>query len=101
LRKIAAKVWLTSHETGVFEQEPGEIWDQYLGVIAEREEKLLDLLEKPRTLQEITEAWIIYGKPREPKAFFEFGEKAHMKKHLERLMNQGVVAMEGETYYQS
>ncbi|MGD2127130.1 MAG: MBL fold metallo-hydrolase, partial [Desulfobacteraceae bacterium] len=98
LRKIAAKVWLTSHETGVFEQEPGEIWDQYLGVITEREEKLLDLLEKPRTLQEITAAWIIYGRPREPKAFFEFGEKAHMKKHLERLMNQGVVAMEGETY---
>lgn len=99
LRNISAKVWLTSHETGVFEEEPGEIWDQYLDVIGEREEKLLDFLAKPHTLQDIIEAWIVYGKPREPRVFYEFGERAHMGKHLEKLMNEGVVAMEGDRYY--
>jgi len=99
LRKISAKVWLTSHETGVYEKEPGKIWDQYLDVISEREGRLLDLLEKPRTLDDIIQAWIIYGKPREPRVFYEFGERAHMKKHLERLMNQGVVGFQGEKYH--
>ena len=99
LRRIPAKVWLTSHETGIFEDEPGEIWDQYLSVIAERERKLLDLLEIPRTLEEIVGAWIIYGKPREPKAFFEFGERVHMKKHLEKLMKEEVVVKEEEKYF--
>ncbi|MCK4790992.1 MAG: MBL fold metallo-hydrolase, partial [Desulfobacteraceae bacterium] len=99
LRKISAKAWFTSHETGIFEEAPGEIWDQYLNVIAERENKLLDLLDEPKSIEDIINAWIIYGKPREPKAFFEFGERVHMKKHIEKLMNQGVVAMEMGTYY--
>ena len=99
LRKIPAKTWLTSHETGGFEEAPGEIWDQYLNVIAERENKLLDLLDGPQSLEDIIDAWIIYGKPREPKPFFEFGERVHMKKHIEKLMNQGIVAMEKGKYY--
>ncbi len=99
LRKISAKAWFTSHETGIFEEAPGEIWDQYLNVIAERENKLLDLLDEPKSIEDIINAWIIYGKPREPKAFFEFGERVHMKKHIEKLINQGVVAMEMGTYY--
>lgn len=101
LRRIPAKVWLTSHEIGIFMDEPGEIWDQYLSVIAGREKKLLDLLARPRTLEEIVGAWIIYGKPREPKAFFEFGERVHMKKHLEKLMKEEVVVKEEEKYFLS
>ena len=99
LRNIPATVWLTSHETGIFEDQPGEIWNQYLGVIIKREEKLIDFLGLPRTLEDIVAAWIVYGKPREPKAFFEFGERAHMKKHLEKLMKEKVVGKEGEQYF--
>ena len=95
LRRIPAKVRLTSHETGIYEKEPGELWDQYLGVIKEREEKLLKFLEKPRTMEEIVEAWIVYGRPREPRVFFAFGERAIMKKHLERLIEQSIVIHEG------
>jgi glyoxylase-like metal-dependent hydrolase (beta-lactamase superfamily II) len=98
LREIPAKVFLTSHETGVFLEEPGKLWDDYLDVIYKREQKLLDLLNKPRTLNEIVEAWIVYGRPREPKAFYEFGERATMKKHLERLIRLGRVFKEGDKY---
>jgi hypothetical protein len=49
-------------------------------------------------MEEIVGAWIIYKKPREPKVFYEFGERVHMKKHLERLIGQGVVALEGNRY---
>lgn len=99
LRHIPAKVWLTCHETGIFEKQPGRLWDQYLGVIFERERKLLNLLEKPKTLMDIIGAWIVYGKPREPKVFYVFGERLLMKKHLEKLINEGTVAKKGEKYY--
>jgi hypothetical protein len=61
----------------------------------------MSLLERPQTLDDIVEARIIYGKPREPKVFFDFGERAHMKKHLEKLMNEGVVVKEGEKYHEA
>jgi len=98
LRKIPAKKWIASHETGIFEKAPGELWDQYLNVIFEREKKLLDLLKKPQSLENIVDAWIIYGKPREPKAFFEFGERVLVKKHLEKLLTQRLVATEDDKY---
>jgi hydroxyacylglutathione hydrolase len=98
LREIPAKVWIAGHEAGLFEADPGELWERYLVVISFREEKLLEFLKQPRTLDDIVEAWIIYGRPREPKAFFAFGERAHMKKHLEKLMREGIVGRKGESY---
>lgn len=98
LRHIPAYKWFTSHETGVIEAEPGKVWDKYLGVIDERESKLMDLLKEPRTMEDIISAWIIYGKPREPKFFYEMGERGNMKKHLERLVESGFVAVEEDRY---
>jgi len=98
LKKIPAKIWITSHEVGIFEEDPGELWDQYIGIIKVREEKLLDLLKEPKTLTEIVKACIIYGKPREPKYFFEFGEKAHMRKHLEKLVKEKIITEDNNRY---
>ena len=99
LRDIPARTWITAHETGVFESEPADRWGRYLRVIDQREEKLLDRLKRPQRMEEIVKAWIIYGKPREPEAFYAFGEASHMKKHLARLMKQGRVGMENNTYF--
>jgi glyoxylase-like metal-dependent hydrolase (beta-lactamase superfamily II) len=101
LKKIPAKIWLTSHETGVFENDPGELWDTYLGVIEDRTLKLLKHLEKPKTMNEIVDAWIVYGRKREPEAFFAFAEEALMKKHLEMLMEKSMVSKDGDRYYRS
>jgi hypothetical protein len=98
LRKIPARVFLTSHETGIFFGNPGKLWDDYLNVIFDRENRLLEFLNEPRTMEEIVEAWIIYGREREPKAFYELGERGLMKKHLERLMKSGRVFQEGDRY---
>ena len=91
LRRIPARVWITGHEQGVFEEDPGELWDNYGNVIWEREQRLLELLSQPRSRQDIVEAWIVYGKPREPRYFFEFGEWGIMEKHLDRLIRLGLV----------
>jgi hydroxyacylglutathione hydrolase len=98
LKKIPAHIVLTGHETGVLEDPPAELWRQYGAVIAEREKKLLHLLEQPRTLEEIAAACIIYGRPREPKAFFAFGERVLMIKHLEHLQKRGMVLLNNGLY---
>jgi len=98
LRGIPAHIVLTGHETGFFEDPPAELWLQYGSVIAERENKLLALLEQPRTLEEIVNSWIIYGRLREPKVFFAFGERAHMIKHLEHLQKRGIILSENGRY---
>jgi len=98
LREIPTHIVLTGHETGFFEDPPAELWRQYGSVITEREKKLLVLLDRPRTLEEIVNSWIIYGRPREPKAFFAFGERVHMIKHLEHLQKRGVVLSENGRY---
>jgi glyoxylase-like metal-dependent hydrolase (beta-lactamase superfamily II) len=98
LKKIPARVWLAGHETGVFEQPPAELWEQYEKVIYEREGKLLKALDQPKTLEEIISLWLIYGRPREPRAFFEFGERALIKKHLESLQKRRMVFLENGRY---
>jgi len=101
LRSISARVWIASHEKGVFESEPDGLWDAYLAVIDRREAKLLDFLRAPRTMDDIIEARILYGRKREPKEFYDFGERAHMGKHLERLMGRGSVVFDGGVYCRS
>lgn len=98
LRNIPAKVYLAGHETGIFENPPRELWQDYLDVIRKRETALLDFLSEPKTMDEIVEAWIVYGKPRQPREFYEFGERAHMTKHLEQLMRNGRIAFNAGRY---
>ncbi|MBX3677463.1 MAG: MBL fold metallo-hydrolase [Rhodocyclaceae bacterium] len=98
LQQLPAKAWLTSHEDGCFEGDVAETFDRYLAVIDEREAKLLDFLAAPRTLADIVAKCIVYRKPREPRAFFEWGEGAIMGKHLERLLKNGAIALEDGRY---
>lgn len=98
LRGIPAEVFITSHETGVFGGDLGKLSEEYLNVIFNREKQLLEFLNEPKTMEEIVEACIIYGRPREPKAFFELGERGLMKKHIERLMRLGRVVQEEGKY---
>jgi len=98
LRDIPAKIWITGHDNGSFTANPEILWKQYENIIFVRENKLLDFLKHPRTLDEIVSAWLIYGKPREPLAFFEFGERALVKKHLQYLAKQDKILFEDNLY---
>ena len=99
LKKIPAKVWITSHETGVFEKNPGDLWDHYLNVIKTREDKLLTLLQTPKTMDDIISACIVYGKPREPKEFFSLGERGIMGKHIEDLLEKSIIKKENDRFF--
>ena len=101
LKSIPARRWIASHNTGLFENNPGSLWEDYENVIYQREEKILDFLKDPKTLDEMASAWLIYGKPREPKEFFEFNEKALLTKHLEALLRRGEIALVENRYVRS
>ncbi len=98
LRKFQATTILTSHEQGIFESPPDDIWNRYLNVIAERENKLLEALSTPCSMDDIVNKWIVYRKPREPLPFYTFAEKALMRKHLADLINREVVIKEDRKY---
>lgn len=98
LRRVEARAWIVGHESGVLEEQPGSLWDQYLGVIRRREERILSLLAEPRSLGELIDQWVLYGKPKEPKIFYQLGERLHMGKHLARLVKQGRVTSRDGIY---
>ncbi len=98
LRGIPAGIHITSHGTGFFEETSDHLWNSYLGIIQTREENLLALLETPHTMEGIIGAAIVYGRPREPRHFFEFGERAIMEKHLERLKRKGLVTRDKDMF---
>ncbi|HOX14840.1 MAG TPA: MBL fold metallo-hydrolase [Smithellaceae bacterium] len=98
LKAVPARKWFASHDTGLFEENPGRLWDDYENVIYERENKLLAFLEKPKTIAEICAAWLIYGRPREPKEMYEFNERVLVRKHLEYLQRQDKIVSEDERY---
>jgi glyoxylase-like metal-dependent hydrolase (beta-lactamase superfamily II) len=99
LKRMPVRVLLTGHEKGIFEEPfPENLWQKYEDVIRIREERLIDALKEPLTLDEIARLWIVYGRSREPKEFFVFGEKAIMGKHVERLLRAAVVIRSGDRY---
>lgn len=98
LKAVPARRWVASHNTGLFEENPGRLWDDYENVIHERENKLLAFLEKPKTIAEICAAWLIYGRPREPKEMYEFNERVLVRKHLEYLQGQDKIILDDEHY---
>jgi glyoxylase-like metal-dependent hydrolase (beta-lactamase superfamily II) len=98
LKAIHARRWIASHNTGLFEENPGKLWHDYENVIYLREERILEFLNKPKTLEEILAAWLIYGKPREPREFFEFNERLLLGKHIEYLERRGEIMLDNNRY---
>jgi hydroxyacylglutathione hydrolase len=98
LKAIPARRWIASHNTGLFEENPGKLWDEYENVIYQREERILEFLNKPKMLEKMLSAWLIYGKPREPRNFFEFNERALLGKHIEYLERRGEIMLDNNQY---
>ena len=97
VREIDARWYVPSHEGPVFE-DIGDLADAYIRVVEKREQRVLENLAEPASLEELASRWIIYKKPRAPEEFFMPSERAMLGKHLERLVGRGMVVLEGEKY---
>ena len=99
LKTFEVKTYLTAHGKGILEGDPGHI-DRYLEVIFQREEKLIDLLNKgPKTLEQVVQEGIIYGN-KSPIGPWDLtlSERAMIMKHLSRLVGMNRVKQEGDFY---
>lgn len=91
LLSIPAEIYITSHDAGIIKGDIKEKAGIFMDIIRRRESDILEFIQKPKTFEEIIDKWIIYQKPREPKEFWQFAEKATVKKHLEYAIKNGKV----------
>jgi glyoxylase-like metal-dependent hydrolase (beta-lactamase superfamily II) len=91
VRDMAPRVLVTSHGRAIFEGKAmRNALDRYASKIHERDNAILKLLaERPRTLDEIVDAHLIYRRYPEPEAAFRHIETVMIEKHLVRLEGQG------------
>lgn len=94
LAEIDARTWFTSHEQGLILGDIAERLGSFAGVINLRESRLREFLESPRTLDEIIDQAIIYGKMWQPQQMFRFFEGMMIEKHLDRLASRGLAVFE-------
>ncbi|HPJ93180.1 MAG TPA: MBL fold metallo-hydrolase [Deltaproteobacteria bacterium] len=99
LAEFDVDVYLTSHGKGIYEGNP-ELIRRYLDIIRQRENRLLDFLcQGPKTLDEIVQQCIVYGKPVELGIYdLSISERHMMSKHLDRLVQREVVLLDENRY---
>ena len=101
VKSLGAETWYTSHEEGFLRGDISGRLDAFAAVIAERDERILDFLSTPRTLQEMIAEALIYRKRWDPPQVFEFFEGTMVSKHLARLEGKGLVAQADGRWYRA
>jgi len=92
VRDLQFEVAVTSHKGIVRGRKTlEERLSGYLNRISEREERLLEFLTQERSMDEIINRAIIYGRFAEPEAVFRLFERTMVEKHLERLVEKNLV----------
>lgn len=97
LRELKPKLVLTGHLEPISEGIT-ERFDRYLSVLDQRDELLLEFLREPKTLVEIVDAKLIYRKHPEPVLVYRFFEEMMVRKHLNKLKAEGLIAKHGDAY---
>jgi glyoxylase-like metal-dependent hydrolase (beta-lactamase superfamily II) len=98
IRKVRADYYIPSHGQEVFTGDIGPRLDRYLENIYVREEKILRALEVPRTLDELASLSLISGFRLARSQVWYLFERNMVKKHLERLLAQEKISLQGDKY---
>jgi glyoxylase-like metal-dependent hydrolase (beta-lactamase superfamily II) len=90
VRGIDARAWITFHHIGVIDDREAffERLDRYAGVIGQREQRLVEFLAEPRSLDDIAAHRFVY-RPGDEVAFADPVERRSMGQHLARLCDEG------------
>jgi len=92
VREIDARWYATFHHIGVLDRTDFLArLDRFEAVIASREQRLLEYLAEPRSLDEIAAHRFVY-RPQDEVLFAEAVERRSMGQHVDRLVRQGRVA---------
>ena len=97
---IPAKIWITSHHRGVYTDREKFQHDlaAYIGTLDKREQRLLELLrESPKTLAQLVECRLLYP-PGHQDLWVVDAETRSISRHLDEMLADGRVRMEGGVY---
>ena len=94
VRKLDMRTYVTFHHKGVVEGRDEFVrqLDAFASVIDRRDERLLSLLDRPKTLAEIAGDGIIYRPGGRPPGWGISVERRSITMHLARLVRTGVVS---------
>jgi glyoxylase-like metal-dependent hydrolase (beta-lactamase superfamily II) len=90
LRGYEIETVLSSH-LGVIKNNIEEKFDQFLAVFEERDEKILEFLISPRSIEDFVEKALIYQGYPYGESILRFFEAQMDEKHVKRLMSRGLV----------
>ncbi|MCD6298408.1 MAG: MBL fold metallo-hydrolase, partial [Deltaproteobacteria bacterium] len=90
LRGYDIETVLSSH-LGVIKNNIEEKFDQFLAVFEERDEKILEFLGSPRSIEDFVEEALIYHRYPYAESILRFFEAQMIEKHLKRLISRGLV----------
>jgi glyoxylase-like metal-dependent hydrolase (beta-lactamase superfamily II) len=101
-RTFEARWYATFHHIGVLDGRAAylERLEKFVAVIRSREERLLEFLREPHSLDEIVAHRFVY-RPQDPVPFADPVEKRSMGQHVERLVRQERVCEVGPGKYRS
>jgi hydroxyacylglutathione hydrolase len=97
LSELGAQINLVSHEEPVHRGSIRDKMEAYVSIIDRRQEKLVEYLSEPRSMEEIIAHRIVYGK-NAASEWFDGGEYALMARHLERMIARGRAVVTGDLY---
>ena len=99
-RQIEATHYVTGHHKGIVDRPTFlELIDQYAQVIPRREQRLLEYLSQPRTMDDIVDHRFIY-RPGDPIPGGDWIERVGMQLHLDRLLQQERIRQLDDGRYQ-
>ena len=93
------EITVTGHEAGVIRGEIRAQLRAYAEVIEQRHKRIIEFLDKPRTLDEITRQGFIYGDFYSSDNSIHFPEWRMVRHHLARAVKQGEVNKEGKEHF--
>lgn len=95
-----ARIFLTAHGQGIFSAAAARAaLPRYRQVIRDREAELLRLLTRPRTLEDLVAARLIYRPGLQPVFVYEHMERQMIRQHLRWLERQGRIRQPEEGWY--
>ncbi|MDD3853674.1 MAG: MBL fold metallo-hydrolase [Syntrophomonadaceae bacterium] len=97
LIELNPRIILSGHKGMISEGVQNRL-KKYLDKLYDNEDKILQSLSRPRTLEELTYDKIIYSRWGKPEHIFYFFEKVSLVVHLRRLLRLGLVDNTGEKY---
>jgi hydroxyacylglutathione hydrolase len=99
LEEFQARIYLTAHGQGVFSGEEAKAaLVQFKQVIFDREAEVLRQLQRPRTISDLVNQRLIYRKLLEPSFVYNHIEKQMISKHVQRLVQTGLVTRTEDGY---